>query len=124
MHQSRGSCLARIAEKGTGYVIQIHPAVAGFHLSLQGVKHRLQLGRLVRHQTHHRLRPPHAAQLVDDAKHRVELRANEHLLQAKRWITSTAQEVPSHGRVERLESAGYKVFPRDSEIAVKKGILF
>lgn len=45
------------------------------------MKYRLQLGRFVRHQTHHRLRPSHAAQLVDHAEHRVELRANEHLVQ-------------------------------------------
>lgn len=54
----------------------------GVHLSLQGVKHRLQLGCFVRHEAHHRLCPSHAAQLVDHAEHRVELRADKDLFRA------------------------------------------
>lgn len=72
------------------------------------MKHRLQLGRFVGHQTHHRLRPPHAAQLVDHAEHRVELRANEHLPRVNgEQPTSTAQQ-------------GTTIAWRDGVVAVSK----
>lgn len=52
----------------------------GLYLGLQGVNNRLQLGRFVRHETHHRLCSPNTAQLVHHAQHGVELWADKHLL--------------------------------------------
>lgn len=77
------------------------------------MKHRLKLGRFVGHQAHHCLRPPHAAQLVDHAEHRMELRADEHLPRVAMQVNgeqgaqhNTAQQRP-RGNQARTASVSW-----------------